>query len=864
MREAAAKHKMQRQKIPRFLPRIFIVFCSNPPAWVKGQFVPTNTFVASNLLSMKSASRLLFLMMLFTMTAAARNNGGSVGGKVFDEQGEALPGAYVLLTDIGGKEQVKAGVTDIDGAFLLEAASGLYLLSVKFPGMEDHATRVEIPGEGTLTLPVVTMKPAVNTLSEVTVRARKPMIEVQPDKLVVNVENSIVNAGASALEVLARSPGVRVDQNDNISLKGRPGVMVMIDGKLTPMSGTDLATMLKSMPSSSLEKIEIISNPGAKYDAAGTGGIINIRTRKEQQLGWNGSVNTYYTQGVYPKAGLGGSLNYRGKKVNVYLNGNFGYRYWFNHLMLDRRFYDTTTGRQLFRYDQDNYAVYNFRNPAATFGMDYNLTRKTTTGFVVNGNINRFDPKADNKSKALDADDRLLYYFNTTGRHHNTFYNASANVYLRHRFEEGKELSVDVDYAAFGNSSRQQFVTTYTTPEGAYYQPDYFLKSNLNGITQIRAAKADYTGSLTQHIRMETGLKSSYVTADNKPLFYEMINDTYELDTRRSNHFLYDENINAAYLTLKGEHKRWSSQLGLRAEQTNAAWKQLATGQYYDTSYLQLFPSVAVRRNLTAQHDLGLTLSRRIERPSYEQLNPFKFFVDKTTYKEGYPYLKPASSYNAELSHTFRQKFITSVVYSITENVITEVIQPSDHEDSVTVQTNKNLRRMTFVGLNGTYPFEITRWWTNTTSFNAYYALYEGNIANTNLRNGSPTFDVNTSNSFILPEGFSAELSLFYQARQIYGFMDVHPLWMLNAGIQKHLLARRATLRLNVQDIFWKGYPRARSVYTGYREDFVAVRDTRQLTISFTYRFGNKTNTPFRQRSGGAEEEKRRAATGSA
>src|SRR5690606_35617093 len=231
---------------------------------------------------------------------------------------------------------------------------------------------------------------------------------------------------------------------------------------------------------------------------------------------------------------------------------------------------------------------------------------------------------------------------------------------------------------------------------------------------------------------------------------------------------------------------------------------------------------------------------------------------------EGYPHLKPALSYVAELSHTYRQKFITTFTYSITDNVIMEVIQPSDHEDSVTVQTHKNLRSMTFLGISGAYSMQIAKWWTNVTGYNAYYAFYEGFLARTDLRNGKPTFDFNTNNSFILPAGFSGELGFWYQARQLYGFMDVQPVYMLNAGIQRHFFDRQATVRLNVQDIFWTGYPSATSIYTGYREDFTAIRDTRQATIAFTYRFGNKSVTPLRQRSGGAEEEKRRAGTGNA
>jgi hypothetical protein len=366
--------------------------------------------------------------------------------------------------------------------------------------------------------------------------------------------------------------------------------------------------------------------------------------------------------------------------------------------------------------------------------------------------------------------------------------------------------------------------------------------------------------------RLELGLKSSFVTADNEPLFFE--NKSEIPDPLRSNHFIYNENINAAYVNGNKEWEKWSAQVGLRMENTSIRLEQTAVAQSDSTSYsyTQLFPSFAIQYHLTPVHDLGLTLSRRIERPNYQQLNPFKYYIDRTTYREGYPYLKPASFYSVELSHTYKQKFLTTLTYGINYGIITEVIQPSDSkgETKVTVQTNKNLDRMLFIGLSGAYPFQVTKWWNNVTNYNIYYARYEGNIANTPLRNGRPTFDFNTTNTFILPKNYSAELGGFYQHSQLYGYMDVRPVWMLNLGVQKNFLEKRATLRLNVQDIFWTGYPGATSTYTGYQEDFVAERETRQVTIAFTYRFGNKSVAPSRRRTGGAEDEKRRAGTGGA
>lgn len=809
---------------------------------------------------------ILFALLLMGYTALAKKEDNKVSGKVIDNHNNAVVSAsVVLLTE--KDTLVKAAFTDEQGAFYIEGISnGAYVLRIILEGFDTYIQRVSVLGN--TKIPDITLSEKSTTLNEVSVRAKKPFIEVHADKLVVNVENSIISAGASAMEVLQRSPGVTVDNNENISLKGKPGVMIWINGKQTPMAGADLANVLKSMPANSIEKIEIISNPGARYDAAGTAGIINIILKKDQRIGANGSINLSYGQGVYSKYGAGVNLNYRNKKFNLYASYNYSKRIWFNHLMLNRMFLDSTNNeQQLFRYDQDNNAVFDFKNHIATVGVDYSVTSKTTIGISGNAVTNSFNPKANNFSKALGANDELLYRFNTTGRHDNFYYNYSGNGYVKHRFDSaGKELEINLDYAAFGNQSNQNFMTTYQYVDVNQSQPDYYLKSDLTGITQIRSVKADYTNPVKGNARIEAGIKSSFVTADNEPIFQVKTTGAYVVDSSRTNHFIYNENINAAYLNVNKDAKMFSAQLGVRIENTNIKFEQTAAMQKFDTSYsyTQLFPSLAFQYHLDKINDIGLTLSRRIERPNYQQLNPFKYFIDRTTYREGYPRLNPASFYSMELSHTYKQKFITTFTYGVNKGIITEVIQPSDVEDSVTVQTNKNLDKMVFAGISGSYSFSITKWWSNVTNFNAYYAHYEANIANTPLNDGKPSFDINTNNTFLLPGEFSAELGGWYQARQLYGYMDVQPNWMLNAGIQKTLFNKQATLRLNIQDIFWTGYPRATSVYTGYREDFIAERETRVANISFTYHFGKKTVPQTRRHSSGAEEEKRRANQGGA
>lgn len=783
---------------------------------------------------------------------------GKITGKVLDEKGETVAAATVVLLNPGDNSLVRSAITDDKGIFVLEDnATGTYQLKITTLGYNTHSREITLTAED-ITLPDIRLEAKSNKLKEVTVRAQKPLVEVHADKLVVNVENSIVNTGSSAMEVLARSPNVTVDQNDNISIKGKQGVNVMIDGKLMAVSGTDLANMLKGMSSNSIKQIEVISNPGARYDAAGTGGIINIITRRDQRMGINGSVNASYAQGVYPKYSAGFNLNYRNQKVSSYVSYNYSRRWWFNHLMLDRKFYDASDVLQ-FSYVQDNFMKMPMNNHNGSFGLDYSIGKKTIIGIAGTAGTTGFDQFAQNQSRALNGDNEVIYYFNTKGRHRQDYYNYSGNLNLRQNFnKQGTQLSVDVDYARYWSGANQNFETRYLHPDGSLYQPDYFMRSDLAGLTEIRALKADYSYPFSEKMKLDAGVKSSYVTSDNEPLFFEKTIGDYVLDVRRSNHFIYRENINAAYLNMNKEWEKWSVQAGLRMENTNVTAEQITLDSTYRTGYTQLFPSFAVQRALNDKNDLGITLSRRIQRPNYQQLNPFKYFIDNTTYRAGYPYLRPALTYAVEASHIFKKKFITTVSYSVTSDNITEVIQPSDTEDSVTVQTNKNLASMDNYSISGAYPIQVTKWWSNVSNITFYYAHYRGFIANTSLSNGSPALNINTTNNFTLPKGFRAELGGWYQSRQIYGFMDLQPMWALNAGIQKSLMKDNGTLRLNVQDIFWTAPPAATSLYDSYREDFEVKRETRQVTLSFSYRFGNNKIGPARRRTGGAEDEKNR------
>lgn len=812
---------------------------------------------------LRSFFTLFLTCLLYGVSLAA-----GVSGRINDASGHPISFANVVLLRVADSALIKTELTDEKGEFLLTPiADGSYFVKVVLMGYNDYKSSTFSVSGSDINMPPITLTAKVANLSEVAIRAQKPFVEVHADKLVVNVENSIVSSGSTALEVLARAPGVAVDNNDNISLKGKPGVTVMINGKIQPISGQDQANMLKSMPSNAIETIELISNPSAKYDAAGTAGIINLKLKKDKKIGLNGSLTGTYAQGVYGKTNWGGNMNYRNKKLNLFANYNGSYREGFNHLTLDRNFYE---GSQFVSaYVQDNQYLYKIGNHSGSAGIDYNLSSKTVLGASVSGDMTDFLRTGNNYSIVVDTG-QYNRHFITTNSAPNVWGSKVANMNLRHSFDSnGRSLSADVDYAAYPNRGVQDFTTTYynDVPTDSRPIPDSnIFTGNLKGLTQIRSVKVDYSMPLPRSVNMDAGIKSSYVTSDNDLQFFNINDGVKTADTGRTFNFAYRENINAGYLNFNKEFTKWGTQLGLRIEQTIAGGDavELTKSTSFTRNYTQFFPSFAVQRHVDKKNDLGMTLSRRIERPNYDQLNPSTYYLDPTTYKTGYPYLNPALAYSAELSWVHDRKFITNLNYTITSNPIVEVIQPSDSQKKITIQTQKNLTSLAYYGINGSYQIRFFSWWNNTTNANVFYSHYTGDIAGTNLNAGRVAFDVNTTNSFMLPHDWSAEVGGYYQAPSIYGYMHLKVLWMLNLGIQKNLFDRRATARIGATDIFWHGYPRATSIYDNYIESFVAKRDTRQVTMSFTYRFGKRTVPPTQRHRGGAEDEKNRArsATG--
>ncbi|SKB91236.1 TonB-dependent receptor domain-containing protein [Daejeonella lutea] len=757
------------------------------------------------------------------------------------------------------KKLIKMEFPDDAGNFVFDRIpASKYLLITQSMNFEKYQSDT-ISLRQNIDLGKINLIRAENSLKEVVVTAARPLIQQQYDKTVINVASSLTAVGSTALEVLEKAPGITVDQNDNIAMRGRQGVLVMIDGKLVPMSGQDLANMLRSMSAEQIEKIDLITNPSAKYDASGNSGIIDIRLKKGNNVGTNGSLSLSYGQGVYSKLNPSLNFNSRSKKLNVFGSYNYGYREDFNDLTIFRNFY-TPSNQLTGGNNYVNYFQFAFNNHNLRLGADYNLGKKAILGFTVNGISNKGNVDADSRAKSFNATNQATGSFNTVGTNSPERTNTSYNLNYKHTLDSGgKELSADLDYARFRSDEIQNYTTNYYGLNDVPSRTPYKLLGDLSGLLDIRSFKIDYNQPLKAwNGRFEAGLKSSWVESDNNVAFYDRSNGSDILDAGKSNHFIYNENINAAYVNTSGKWKKLNIQLGLRLENTVAEGVQLKDNSNFDRNYTQLFPSGYLGYRFSENNDLGISLSRRINRPSYRQLNPFKVFLDPATSSAGNPFLKPELTNSFELTHTLKQKFITKIGYSRTTDNILSVLSP-DTEPNTVLQTGRNLAKFDYYNFSFGFPISVGKWLNSTNNALLYYGRYSGNLVNTNLNAGRTTFTFNSNNNFVVNNTVTAEFIGNYQGKSTYGFLEIDPIWSMGLGVQKQLFDKKASLKLNVSDVFFTNGIDAFTLLSGYGEHFLQTRDTRVGTLSFTYRFG-KTQVPgSRRRSGGAEDEKRRA-----
>lgn len=832
---------------------------------------------------MKTISSLLTALLLTTLLYA-QSKPGKISGMVTNADNKPVESATVQLLKAKDKALVKVAITDKAGNYSFEKiAEGKYLISISAVGFaKQMSDSILITASAlSVTVPGTKLEPQSKAMGEVTVVAAKSFIEQKPDRTVVNVEASPSNAGATALEVLEKSPGVSVDNDGNISLKGKQGVIIMMDGKPTYLSGADLANVLRNMPASALDQIEIMTNPSAKYDAAGNSGIINIKTKKTKTKGSNGSISFGNTSSLFKKDGKEElvwkptvSINYNYKKNKTNLFGNFVYNYREGRGMLDitSRYYED--GKQLDSINRVNTA-FRFRNNNYTLklGMDYTPNKKNTFGIVLNGFLFSGHPTPITNTSFSTINGDVFSMLNSHTTNNLSWKNFSTNLNYKHSFDtSGTELTVDIDYSHYRNVSDQLLRTGFFDGNNNQTADSMFLRGHLPSGINIYSIKSDFVHPYKSGLKLEAGIKSSYVRSDNLVDYVRKAGNNWIPDAR-NNHFIYTENINAVYLNASKEFKKWSVQGGLRMENTNTKGVQASDNSTVTRSYVSFFPSAFVSYNVNAKNMLTVSASRRLQRPNYQDLNPFTFFLDSLSYRQGNPYLTPQFSYNYELKHTYNNKLTTTLNYTTTSDVISQIIKrkKGTNNELIGFLTIDNIAKFTNMGIAVSTPVKIAKWWNTNLYGNVYRNHYTGTYISTenaqskvvDLDLAFTSFSFNINNSFTLGKGWVAELSGWYNYKNVQQLSLNYPMGQMSIGLAKNnLLKGKASLRLNARDPFgWQRY-KGHTQYGNVDIDITNRWDNRQYGINFTYRFGKQQRQQQRRRPSATEEEQQRVGAG--
>jgi hypothetical protein len=768
-----------------------------------------------------------------------------------------LSSATVSLLKAKDSSLAKTAVTNTSGVFkMLSVKPGSYFLSATSVGHKKNSSaKFDIAEGQEFTSSPLILSQGITSLSAVTVQAKKPMIEVRADKTVFNVENSINATGSNAFELLQKSPGVSVDKDDNISMQGKNGVKIYIDGKPTQMAGADLAAYLRSVNSADIESIEMITNPSAKYDASGNAGIINIRLIKNKNYGANGNISSGVGFGHTPKYNNSLSLNYRNKKINVFSNysNSFGRsRFNFNLYRVQN---DST-------YDQ--HSINNNHNQTHNIkaGADYYLNTKNVIGVMVTANFN--DNTTNTNSTTVISPNntgipnKILYASNNLPGTRN---NIDYNINYRYADTTGKELNIDADLVNFRRKGTSFQPNYYRTPFTDILLDERIYRNNTPTDIDIYTAKVDYEQPFYKG-KLGFGGKLTDVKTKNTFDFYNVYGTSSVKDIDRSNKFNYDENVKALYVNYNRPlSKKTTMQAGVRMENTKSEGDLISNVPHPDDrvkrNYTDFFPSGAITYTLNGKNTLNLSYSRRIDRPRYQDLNPFEDKLDELTFRKGNAFLKPQYTNSFQLSHTFLYKYVTSVSYSHIKDFFAQIIDTQQNRSFI---TQKNLAQQNIFSLNFSAPVTITQWWNAFATFNGYHSAYIADFGpGKKIHANVDAFSIYSQQTFSIPKGPSFELSGFYNSPTIWGgTFKSKGLGFIDVGVQQKLLKGAGTVKVSFTDVFKTLHWRGISDFGGNHLDASGHFESQQLKINFSYRFGNSLVKAARQRKASAEDENKR------
>jgi outer membrane receptor protein involved in Fe transport len=790
----------------------------------------------------------LLLLLGLAGTAQAQ---APVAGTVQDAAGHPLPFATTVLLHLPDSALAASQTTTAQGTFRFErVAAGRYCLMGRALGHAAGRVLVLV-GSQPVQVPALKLAATATSLREVVVQGRPPVLEQRADRTVVNMDR-LNTAGDNALEALRKVPGITLDKDEHLVYRGSGSVLVLLDGKRTYLSGEALSTFLKSLPAAQLSQVELMPNPPASLDAAGTAGVINIRTKRSTLPGLTGTLTGTAGKTRYNRAGASTNLVYNVGRVRSFGRAGFGYTDSYNDLTITRLIRDTTFSQQNYWHPVDHDLSY-------AAGADVTLTKRQTIGGQVRGSYGISDAQVSSESVATAPDGRPTSRLAMRNPKNSFARDLALNLNYRLALDTlGRELTADADWVQTADAAHQDFLLLTPPPARAPGALQGQQRSQEASDVRIRALKADYVHPLAQRWRAEAGAKASWVTTGSSIAFEQLGSSPGEWlpDPTRTNQFRYDEAITAGYLTLSTTRKKLELKGGLRGEHTRSVGESPTTGQRVERSYFQLFPTLFASYQLHEHDQLSASAGRRISRPSYQSLNPFLTYTDAYTVMQGNPFLAPSLARSFELNYLHGGFQVLSISYLVENDVVNEVAYQND-QTKVTTTRPLNLAQAQTLTLGSGGHTDLATWWGMDNQLQITYGEVRTPVADELVRLRQWGGFLSSNHTFTLPRHYQLLLGGEYSGPSVRGLFALRPSGNVSLGVRKQLWQEKAILSLRLSDLFYTSGWFSSLRYQNINTDWVNRYDSRRLIISFTYKLsGGKTHS---LRAGGSADEQGRA-----
>jgi outer membrane receptor protein involved in Fe transport len=794
----------------------------------------------------------IFLLLLCYSSFAQTN----IIGKIISKEGKPLTHATVLLLKPKDSSLVKGSLSDDAGIFMIDnVATGRYIISAAYIGYDPFYTdsfniSPDKPKHDVGTIQLL----ATKDLSAVIVTAKKPLYEMKIDRMVINVAAAITYTGISALDVLQRSPGVIVNLiNNSLTINGKDGVIIMINGKRNYMDIGAVIQMLAGMPSGSVEKIEVITTPPANFDAEGNAGIINIVLKSNDQFGTNGSysLTTGYNTGIQTSAS--GNMNHRKGKINLFGN----YSYWSNHMIQDWTNYHAVTNPQGFNENfssDDRHGILSSHN--MQLGMDYELSKKTIIGVLLSGNYRDWTMTSNNNASIV-LNTKLDTGVTIVNDELHTTLNYGANLNFQHMFSHEGKITFNADYLYYLDQNPSSYQNSYFDGEGNFLYTDN-VQSNKTTPLQFVILAADFSRRISKKTEMEAGLKLTLSEITNDISVSNYLQNGWIVDSTLSGNHTQNESISAAYASFNIKFSEKNSiKFGLRYEYTQTSLSALVKADEVNRKYGDLFPSFFYLHSFTSNSSLNFTYSRRIYRPGFYDLAPWVLFLDPKTFQTGNPYLQPSITDAMSVSYTLKS-YIVTLSYSYIAPTISRM-PIVDTTSNKLISVSQNAKNAQYISLTFNLPFTIAKWWNMQNGISLNWQQNNTFYKEAIIIDGK-TLYFNSVQNFVLPKDFSISISGGYGSASNWGLYSYKPWGYLDIGFQKKLSNKRSTLTFNVNNVLNtnKMVSSADMPAQNLITRSTNIYGRTGVSLSFTHNFGSDKVKQKRDRSTGDEDERNR------